>query len=96
MWTQRLFWWRCAKAQAPRRRRIPIAETGDAPEPPPDDEPRGCGWFDSSHDLRHGLQVTEHADPGAVPNEVPVGWWVDWIARRDGAPQPRLTLVGAR
>ncbi len=30
------------------------------PEPPGDDErPRGCGWFDSSHELLQGLTVWE-------------------------------------
>lgn len=31
----------------------PTAHPGD------DDRPRGCGWFDSSHDLRQGLTVWE-------------------------------------
>ena len=26
---------------------------------PAEDRPLGCGWFDSSHDLQHGLQVRE-------------------------------------
>jgi hypothetical protein len=31
-----------------------------ASEPPADgDTPRGCGWFDSSHDLRSGVTVWE-------------------------------------
>lgn len=52
----------------------------DQPPPPPEAEerPLGCGWFDSSHELNHGLQVTEHASPDAVANEVPLGWWIDW------------------
>jgi hypothetical protein len=95
MWTKRLFWWRSTRRQ-PARRRVVTVPADTAPELPADDEPRSCGWFDSSHDLCHGLQVTEHADPGAVANEVPVGWWVDWIARGDGAPQPRLMVVGVR
>lgn len=40
--------------------------------------PPGCGWFDSSHELSAGLQITEHLSPQAVANEVPLGWWLDW------------------
>ena len=46
--------------------------------PPPDDAEPGCGWFDSSHALESGLQVTEHATPDSVANAVPLGWWLDW------------------
>ena len=41
----------------------------------------GCGWFDSSHELNTGLQVTEHLTPERVANEVPLGWWLDWQTR---------------
>ena len=37
-----------------------------------------CGWFDSSHELNAGLNVTEHLNPDAVAKEVPLGWWLDW------------------
>ena len=51
----------------------------DAPAtPPPEESVRGCGWFDSSHDLHSGLLITEHATPERVANEVPLGWWLDW------------------
>ncbi len=40
--------------------------------------PTGCGWFDSSHELNAGLQITEHLSPQTVANEVPLGWWLDW------------------
>ncbi|RVT52623.1 hypothetical protein [Rubrivivax albus] len=43
-----------------------------------DERPRGCGWFDSSHDLHHGLQVTEHRDVDAVVNQIPLSWWLGW------------------
>jgi hypothetical protein len=29
------------------------------PLPPEDERPRGCGWFDSSHELQQGLLVWE-------------------------------------
>ncbi|HMO47680.1 MAG TPA: hypothetical protein PKB14_16835 [Rubrivivax sp.] len=47
----------------------------------------GCGWFDSSHELHAGLQVTEHLTPERVANELPLGWWLDW--QTQGASPPR-------
>ena len=41
-----------------------------------DDRPLGCGWFDSSHELRAGLMVQEHASADAVANELPLGDWL--------------------
>ena len=52
---------------------------GSEPSPAQlDDVLLGCGWFDSSHELNTGLQVTEHLTPERVANEVPLGWWLDW------------------
>lgn len=48
-----------------------------APEPPPEERAQGCGWFDSSHDLRAGLQVQEHASADAVANELSLTAWLD-------------------
>ncbi len=53
-----------------------------------DDRPRACGWFDSSHDLQHGLSVHEHASPDTLARELPLANWLDlqlsgW---RAGAP----------
>jgi hypothetical protein len=44
-----------------------------------DDEarPRGCGWFDSSHDLQHGLSVREHASPDTLARELPLANWLE-------------------
>jgi hypothetical protein len=36
----------------------------------------GCGWFDSSHDLRAGLQVREHAANDAVCADLPLELWL--------------------
>lgn len=47
-------------------------------EAPPQEPPCGCGWFDSSHELHAGLQVTEHLSPERLANELPLGWWLDW------------------
>jgi hypothetical protein len=49
----------------------------------------GCGWFDSSHELSAGLQVTEHLTPERVAIEVPLGWWLDWQTRATLAPSRR-------
>jgi hypothetical protein len=67
---------------APRRRQAPDWVDACVAEPSPaegeDTPPRGCGWFDSSHELTAGLQVTEHLTPQAVVDAVPLGWWLDW------------------
>ena len=36
-----------------------------------------CGWFDSSHDLRAGLQVREHAANDAACAELPLAMWLE-------------------
>jgi hypothetical protein len=41
-----------------------------------DERPAGCGWFDSSHALQHGLHVTEHASADAVAAELPLADWL--------------------
>ena len=35
---------------------------------------RGCGWFDSSWELQHGLRVVEHDSLERLPPEVPLEW----------------------
>lgn len=47
------------------------AATEATEEPPP-----GCGWFDSSHELQHGLMVTEHLSADAVAGELPLADWL--------------------
>lgn len=42
-----------------------------------DERPRGCGWFDSSHDLQHGLSVREHATPDTLGRELPLANWLE-------------------
>jgi hypothetical protein len=56
------------------------AEAGAAHlEPPP-----GCGWFDSSHELRRGLRVEEL---GSVEGLAPLLPPDDWLALRlQGGP----------
>ena len=57
-------------------------------EAPPDTTSPGCGWFDSSHDLHAGLQVTEHLTPEPVAHELPLGWWLDWHMSAAGSAVP--------
>jgi hypothetical protein len=54
-----------------------------------EDRPRGCGWFDSSHDLRHGLSVCEHASPDTLARELPLANWIDLqlVGWRAAAPR---------
>lgn len=44
----------------PRDAGLPHPATTAAAERQLDDLPRGCGWFDSSFELRRGLAVIEH------------------------------------
>ena len=66
----------------PWRKKIP-ALAGRKPhaddEPPREEEdrPRGCGWFDSSHDLHRGLCVQEHASPDTLAQELPLANWLE-------------------
>jgi len=53
----------------------PVSEdTGDHEDEPP----RGCGWFDSSHELTRGLCVRELAEPAVLARELPLPAWIDW------------------
>ncbi len=95
-----LRWWRNAPTQRVHR---PVApdwvNAGTEPSPQqPDETLLGCGWFDSSHELHVGLQVTEHLTPDHVANEVPLGWWLDWQSSGAQLPGPaaRLQVSSAR
>jgi hypothetical protein len=59
----------------------PVVAPAAAPAAKPADEPdtpTPCGWFDSSHELRCGLVVTELEQPEAVARVVPLSWWLQW------------------
>jgi hypothetical protein len=86
-----LTWWHQPPAHRLPRPSAPDWVNGGTPaaEPAPDEQPRGCGWFDSSHELNAGLLVTEHANPDPVANEVPLGWWLDWQVGDAAAPMQR-------
>lgn len=46
----------------------------------------GCGWFDSSHELVHGLQV--HEDSAEVLSALPLATWLDLQLRVCNPPAP--------
>lgn len=85
-----LNWWRSAPARPLPRVAAPDWVTaGSEPGPEQLDEVLlGCGWFDSSHELHTGLQVTEYLTPERVANDVPLGWWLDWQAGGAGSSTP--------
>jgi hypothetical protein len=67
---------------APRapRSNSALARFVDAPPAPAgvaDNDAVGCGWFDSSHELRSGLLVQEHLANDSVAAELPLA---DWLA----------------
>ena len=69
-------WMTCLLGGA--RKLPPVAERTARVAPAAEDEtPAGCGWFDSSHELQHGLWVQEHATPDAVANDLPLGEWLE-------------------
>ncbi len=76
-----LSWW-------PRRRgfvqRHEPRGSGTATSRPatPDDAPGGCGWFDSSFELRVGLAVIEH-------REIPLDFAVQALLGLDAPAAPR-------
>jgi hypothetical protein len=84
-----LMWWRAARARPTARPATPdwVNATLDAPQAEAADGVRSCGWFDSSHELHAGVQVTEHLTPERVANEVPLGWWLDW---QSSGPAPSV------
>jgi hypothetical protein len=68
-----------APVGARARRHAPVAAAAPADEP---DTPPRCGWFDSSHELRSGLVVTELDQPESVARVVPLSWWLQWQLQR--------------
>ena len=64
------------------------AQRADSAEPPLVEEAGtwGCGWFDSSHELVHGLQVEEDS-PEAL-SALPLATWLDLELRFCSAAAP--------
>ena len=59
----------------PWRRAVIAIRTRTAP--PEREDTSGCGWFDSSHDLHHGLRVQEHTGPDTLVQELPLAAWLE-------------------
>jgi hypothetical protein len=55
-------------------RRIDAAALVAADPAVPEEPGSTCGWFDSSWELRRGLQVIEHTGFERLPPEVPLAW----------------------
>jgi hypothetical protein len=53
----------------------PVLGDSSQTQRPEDDSTWGCGWFDSSHELVHGLQVQE--DSAEALNALPLATWLD-------------------
>ena len=64
---------RLSPTAAPPSRR-PASNDGVSDDDPPC---LGCGWFDSSHELQTGLQVSEHDDDEVVAAALPLPTWLD-------------------
>jgi len=60
----------------------------DVLDEPQEERPLGCGWFDSSHDLRAGLVVREHADADAVSEQLGLAFWLELHLREWGGATP--------
>lgn len=75
-----------------QRQAPPLGARRRADECQPSAEPVPCGWFDSSLDLRRGLQVRVHDGPDTlVPllPTLPLGWWLQWELDASLAATPR-------
>jgi hypothetical protein len=48
--------------------------------------PGACGWFDSSHELVHGLQIQELTTPESLAAALPLSAWLQLHA--GSAPRP--------
>jgi hypothetical protein len=82
-------WWGGRREAPPRRDAAAAWVDAVCAEPDAPQEPAGgCGWFDSSHELHAGLQVTEHLSPEQRGQRSAAGL-VAGLARR-GAGQRRL------
>jgi len=73
---------------APARRVGRDAAADELVLEPEEEAPRGCGWFDSSHELQGGLWVREHTAPDELAGELPLGPWIE-LHLAGWQPRPR-------
>ncbi len=59
-----------------------------------DDSPRGCGWFDSSHELLTGLSITELDSPDRVANDLALDVWLVWHLAGQAPRRPACASSG--
>lgn len=64
------------RLRAPKPARQAAAEHETTALPDDEPRPRGCGWFDSSIELRQGLLVTEYADVDEASPVLPLDAWL--------------------
>jgi hypothetical protein len=62
----------------------PVLPPAAEPDAGATEPPAACGWFDSSHELRAGLVIVEHANADAVAAQLPLE---DWLALHLGTWQ---------
>ena len=74
LWLRRF---RCFTAKWCAHRAHAAAVCAEAATTKEQEAPRGCGWFDSSHDLQQGLRVQEHLSADTLARELPLGAWLD-------------------
>ncbi len=84
-----------------RGRTRPAVAWLEDPAPETDERPLGCGWFDSSHELNHGLVVHEHATPDTLAAELPLANWIElhlagWRAAGSLEGMPLATEASSR
>lgn len=79
---------RGARPVASRELRAPRAEAGDATDP--DERSPGPGWFDSSFDLRRGLEVRE-----GLPGDAALHEWLTVFCLAGQVDDAGAGLAGA-
>ena len=80
--------WSCLAPTIDRPVPLPAAGQGRCDEDPPC---QGCGWFDSSHELQRGLQISEHDDDEVVAAALPLATWLE-LQLADWKPLLRVDM----
>lgn len=66
--------WSCLTPTAASHARLPAPNDAGSDGDPPC---QVCGWFDSSHELQTGLQISEHDDDEVVAAALPLATWLE-------------------